>query len=161
MHAAEARRNDGDAHLAGKLIGAARRALELEAQYATEAGEQAAGARMARMRLETGVIDARDPRVVFEKARDPERAVVLVAHPEGERLQSAAEQERRVRVQRSAEVVGLVPDALDQLGTACDRARHDVRMAVQDRKSTRLNSSHDQISYAVFCLKKKNKKKQS
>src|SRR2546428_12222089 len=28
--------------------------------------------------------------------------------------------------------------------------------AAQDRKSTRLNSSHDQISYAVFCLKKKN-----
>src|SRR2546421_7740542 len=26
-----------------------------------------------------------------------------------------------------------------------------------DRKSTRLNSSHDQISYAVFCLKKKKK----
>src|SRR3989440_5479938 len=30
-----------------------------------------------------------------------------------------------------------------------------------DRKSTRLNSSHDQISYAVFCLKKKKKKKRS
>src|SRR2546421_1143527 len=29
----------------------------------------------------------------------------------------------------------------------------------RDRKSTRLNSSHDQISYAVFCLKKKKKKK--
>src|SRR2546427_6141252 len=28
-----------------------------------------------------------------------------------------------------------------------------------DRKSTRLNSSHSQISYAVFCLKKKNKTK--
>src|SRR2546430_10127577 len=28
--------------------------------------------------------------------------------------------------------------------------------ALQDRKSTRLNSSHSQISYAVFCLKKKN-----
>src|SRR2546428_5782625 len=28
----------------------------------------------------------------------------------------------------------------------------------QDRKSTRLNSSHDQISYAVFCLKKKKKR---
>src|SRR3989440_1003710 len=26
---------------------------------------------------------------------------------------------------------------------------------MEDRKSTRLNSSHDQISYAVFCLKKK------
>src|SRR2546428_1220912 len=29
------------------------------------------------------------------------------------------------------------------------------RIAGEDRKSTRLNSSHDQISYAVFCLKKK------
>src|SRR5688572_32121246 len=28
-------------------------------------------------------------------------------------------------------------------------------LIVQDRKSTRLNSSHSQISYAVFCLKKK------
>src|SRR2546428_6990658 len=28
----------------------------------------------------------------------------------------------------------------------------------RDRKSTRLNSSHDQISYAVFCLKKKKRK---
>src|SRR5712664_2507271 len=31
------------------------------------------------------------------------------------------------------------------------------RTACRDRKSTRLNSSHDQISYAVFCLKKKKK----
>src|SRR2546430_9988725 len=29
-------------------------------------------------------------------------------------------------------------------------------VAQRDRKSTRLNSSHSQISYAVFCLKKKN-----
>src|SRR2546421_3509064 len=35
----------------------------------------------------------------------------------------------------------------------CRRALGDL----QDRKSTRLNSSHDQISYAVFCLKKKKK----
>src|SRR2546421_4883713 len=32
------------------------------------------------------------------------------------------------------------------------RAKRALR---EDRKSTRLNSSHDQISYAVFCLKKK------
>src|SRR5256886_3001189 len=30
-----------------------------------------------------------------------------------------------------------------------------TREAMKDRKSTRLNSSHSQISYAVFCLKKK------
>src|SRR2546430_15835605 len=35
-------------------------------------------------------------------------------------------------------------------------ARHYERR-LQDRKSTRLNSSHSQISYAVFCLKKKKK----
>src|SRR3712207_7467482 len=34
------------------------------------------------------------------------------------------------------------------------RADHDVRLR-RDRKSTRLNSSHANISYAVFCLKKK------
>src|SRR2546430_9776201 len=41
--------------------------------------------------------------------------------------------------------------------------RRDVRddpaaAGLADRKSTRLNSSHSQISYAVFCLKKKKKK---
>src|SRR5207249_4170113 len=41
------------------------------------------------------------------------------------------------------------------------RKVEDVRLALstfsrRDRKSTRLNSSHDSISYAVFCLKKKN-----
>src|SRR3712207_7326421 len=39
---------------------------------------------------------------------------------------------------------------------------HHVRVPARvpaDRKSTRLNSSHANISYAVFCLKKKNKRK--
>src|SRR2546427_8123616 len=36
--------------------------------------------------------------------------------------------------------------------------RHKRRLTLSDRKSTRLNSSHSQISYAVFCLKKKKKK---
>src|SRR5438874_3220472 len=34
-------------------------------------------------------------------------------------------------------------------------AAHGRRNACRDRKSTRLNSSHVEISYAVFCLKKK------
>src|SRR5438105_633953 len=38
-----------------------------------------------------------------------------------------------------------------------DRPRRDGH---RDRKSTRLNSSHEWISYAVFCLKKKKKEKQ-
>src|SRR5699024_11524928 len=74
----------------------------------------------------------------------------------------------------------------DQLNTAEDNRnqRHDIQLlpvlrsgadlsdqakdgkyhhnnARQDRKSTRLNSSHVSISYAVFCLKKKTKKNKS
>src|SRR5437870_13011487 len=40
----------------------------------------------------------------------------------------------------------------------CERHRK-IRLAGADRKSTRLNSSHVAISYAVFCLKKKKKMK--
>src|SRR2546427_8546566 len=39
------------------------------------------------------------------------------------------------------------------------RFRLDASATRGDRKSTRLNSSHSQISYAVFCLKKKKKDK--
>src|SRR2546430_13162442 len=39
-----------------------------------------------------------------------------------------------------------------------DTGAETIKLYVADRKSTRLNSSHSQISYAVFCLKKKKKK---
>src|SRR2546430_13768982 len=52
------------------------------------------------------------------------------------------------------------PGGYDQV----ERRRHGhreqpdrLRLPERDRKSTRLNSSHSQISYAVFCLKKKKK----
>src|SRR3712207_8852958 len=41
------------------------------------------------------------------------------------------------------------------LNIACPLYRTPVKKWSQDRKSTRLNSSHANISYAVFCLKKK------
>src|SRR2546427_5938037 len=47
----------------------------------------------------------------------------------------------------------------DRAARAAARAGQAApRRAGRDRKSTRLNSSHSQISYAVFCLKKKKKK---
>src|SRR5258708_29681422 len=50
-----------------------------------------------------------------------------------------------------------INDALD-LGVRQNAVRDDIgwQMSSRDRKSTRLNSSHQIISYAVFCLKKKN-----
>src|SRR5690349_22591405 len=56
-----------------------------------------------------------------------------------------------VMVDRIVDLFGPVP-----AGTVVDAT---VGGAGQDRKSTRLNSSHVEISYAVFCLKKKKKKK--
>src|SRR5437870_10855910 len=56
---------------------------------------------------------------------------------------------------RSSDLLGQrVRDFLQQNGLAGARRRHD-QSALSDRKSTRLNSSHVAISYAVFCLKKK------
>src|SRR2546422_3527412 len=58
----------------------------------------------------------------------------------------------------------LLPQLLERLGADLQvrrprrRGGHDRRDAArhaQDRKSTRLNSSHGYISYAVFCFKKK------
>src|SRR5688572_31401522 len=68
----------------------------------------------------------------------------------------AVERERAERLLRRARQAGVgrvrevVLDLVD--------AEH---VGVEDRKSTRLNSSHSQISYAVFCLKKKKKKKKN
>src|SRR3712207_7869544 len=46
-------------------------------------------------------------------------------------------------------VAGVAPFVADEV--------RELAVAVQDRKSTRLNSSHANISYAAFCLKKKSK----
>src|SRR2546427_2106979 len=59
----------------------------------------------------------------------------------------------------------LPREAVDQIrccGVNVDDPRRYGRRVIaglQDRKSTRLNSSHSQISYAVFCLKKKKNRK--
>src|SRR2546430_10292766 len=58
---------------------------------------------------------------------------------EGETLRSRLTRERQLSIE-------------DAVGVTCDVAE---ALAYADRKSTRLNSSHSQISYAVFCLKKK------
>src|SRR2546428_8293972 len=58
-------------------------------------------------------------------------------------------------------LAGELEDVLAQVGLddahalGLERLETDLGEYILDRKSTRLNSSHDQISYAVFCLKKK------
>src|SRR2546430_10549252 len=57
-----------------------------------------------------------------------------------------------------------VADHCEEPTLAAGGVMHEGLVAARgerDRKSTRLNSSHSQISYAVFCLKKKKKRQQS
>src|SRR3712207_7508275 len=73
--------------------------------------------------------------------------------------------ERRVRVPLERHILSrphsLVGRDQDTRAAILDAARQGLRREaaedhrMQDRKSTRLNSSHANISYAVFCLKKK------
>src|SRR3989475_9326802 len=46
-------------------------------------------------------------------------------------------------------------EAMQERTVTVDGVGHPLSAVFTDRKSTRLNSSHSQISYAVFCLKKK------
>src|SRR5207244_6134339 len=56
---------------------------------------------------------------------------------------------------------GISPLLYTEPADLSSRTRPTDRLTARtDRKSTRLNSSHQIISYAVFCLKKKNKKTQ-
>src|SRR5690606_40988900 len=63
-----------------------------------------------------------------------------------------------LRLQAGLAEVALAADvdAPDRAGRPLQARHHAERSQRIDRKSTRLNSSHVKISYAVFCLKKKN-----
>src|SRR2546427_8106410 len=57
--------------------------------------------------------------------------------------------------------IGILRDMreYEQVVRDLEKSKNELReLRNVDRKSTRLNSSHSQISYAVFCLKKKKKK---
>src|SRR3712207_7865296 len=58
-------------------------------------------------------------------------------------------------LERLRPVVEDVADAVERTGEALVAYTADADALMEDRKSTRLNSSHANISYAVFCLKKK------
>src|SRR5688572_32226306 len=97
------------------------------------------------------------------------RQINLAVSRNGRRAEAAADHGQALSIQFLAclQVVSVeravvrehVEDAV------VDERRRHVRTATgaapEDRKSTRLNSSHSQISYAVFCLKKKKKKKRT
>src|SRR2546422_6009360 len=89
------------------------------------------------------------------------KVVVESFDPAGETCAVVLRSERLELELRSLRLIAhLSPQAL--FVSPCRRLRRGVgswriQQGIQDRKSTRLNSSHGYISYAVFCLKKKKK----
>src|SRR3712207_8235472 len=67
---------------------------------------------------------------------------------------------KKVPALRGRRVLNLFYEASTRTRSSFELAAKTLSAeVVKDRKSTRLNSSHANISYAVFCLKKKNKNK--
>src|SRR5688572_32289261 len=66
-------------------------------------------------------------------------------------MASCGTRRRRLRTRRRT-LFRHIEERLELVAADRDPGRAQI---VEDRKSTRLNSSHSQISYAVFCLKKK------
>src|SRR2546426_7626748 len=89
-------------------------------------------------------------------AADPGKSVCLAnpaSHPFGDLLEQTVPRLVAQRVVDRLEAVDVEQEQRDLAPAPCRSSDH-LR---QDRKSTRLNSSHLVISYAVFCLKKKKK----
>src|SRR2546422_7620729 len=63
---------------------------------------------------------------------------------------------RRPAARTTVKFVATIGDRVETVEVTGTAGRYRLTI---DRKSTRLNSSHGYISYAVFCLKKKKKKK--
>src|SRR3989442_11658963 len=102
---------------------------------------------------------------LFNRLTGTRRAIVT-NEPGSTRDRIYGKAEWRGRALEVVDTGGLVPDdkalipqeILRQAHVAIKKAALLVLVVDRDRKSTRLNSSHVRISYAVFCLKKKKKK---
>src|SRR2546427_8877626 len=92
-------------------------------------------------------LDAVDRKILRQLATDGRASYQAIADEVG--LSRPAVMERVKRLEEAGYITGY--------GARLNRAKagFPVTAFVADRKSTRLNSSHSQISYAVFCLKKK------
>src|SRR5690625_5401277 len=126
--------------------------------------------------VEEGVVSDRFP-VLRQALRDDDSMAARVALAEVEPVEDALDELAARARDGSQAAVELLIETLDETGVvrafagaalldaaAVDDVSQDALISVAesihrlDRKSTRLNSSHVAISYAVFCRKKKNRR---
>src|SRR3712207_7154286 len=91
------------------------------------------------------------PYTTLFRSNRREQHAVGVPERDGELVEQQGRSMGRVRLEDGHDPPGV------RLARSPQGGPHGGRMVGVDRKSTRLNSSHANISYAVFCLKKKKK----
>src|SRR5262245_64580744 len=95
-----------------------------------------------------------------QMARDSGRRHGDEARLRGDAFEPGADRRERREIEpalRTVVRVRVQADVRDRVALADEKAMLGEVIVHEDRKSTRLNCSHLGISYAVFCLKKKNK----
>src|SRR5690554_2031194 len=85
--------------------------------------------------------------ISFVNDVDDTRTKALIEH--------AVAGQRKTAKRLGIEMQGIIDSNVNELAKFVTYDRSFIAIWTQDRKSTRLNSSHVRISYAVFCLKKK------
>src|SRR3712207_6912844 len=97
---------------------------------------------------------------IIEKNKGVEDVILLGIERRGvpiaKRISELIEQFEGVKVEVDSVDITLYRDDLTEVADQPLLNEKSLDIDVKDRKSTRLNSSHANISYAVFCLKKKN-----
>src|SRR5439155_19924452 len=98
------------------------------------------------------LIEVSDEATAFDLLLNTATLDVLLHHPAGPRVRGTLGASGLYQTNATRGPIPLVPGARVRAA-----ALFAFEQATLDRKSTRLNSSHVAISYAVFCLKKKKK----
>src|SRR5690606_39525383 len=104
----------------------------------------------------------------MSRSSEPIRQAVILAGGQATRLRPYTDTRPKAMVEVAGRPIidyqleWLARHGVEHVVVSCGYKAEVLREHLSDRKSTRLNSSHVKISYAVFCLKKKkiqNKKK--
>src|SRR5438105_11827714 len=95
----------------------------------------------------------------MKNARGDHRSTVITYERHEWREQHTIGHQNRSADPRVIRIVDIEQNDAGCVPNAPYQARSNRAAPKSDRKSTRLNSSHEWISYAVFCLKKKKKNK--
>src|SRR5438309_2523008 len=147
-------RDVGDLHRSPRRRYLAARSADVEVDLPRPQPYQLAIARVPAATPDFEILASLDLAEVPDRHGADELDALFLRQPLHRGVTNDADDKVRPLDRRHAERSAAV--ARERASSICAGRTADQNIAIPDRKSTRLNSSHSSISYAVFCLKKKN-----